>query len=244
MSEAFDLYNLFFLALAVVIFLRLRSVLGKRTGNERRRQDPYSTNDAPDSATNNRDRDDKIVTLPGRQRGPAQGGEDAVDVVEAPNWGKFAPAGSPLEKALISIFEADRNFDPGRFLEGARMAYEMIVTAFAQGDRKALKPLLGSDVYEGFASAIEEREKNKHTIQSSFVGIEKADIIEASLAAKKANITVKFVSELISATFDAGGKLIDGDPKAVREVTDIWTFMRDVSSRDPNWKLVATESAQ
>jgi len=240
MSEAFDLTNLFFLALAVVIFLRLRSVLGRRTGNERKPYDPYTAPDSAETAGGSRE-DDKVVNLPGTQSEKRRGAEAAQ---KAPTWEDYAPKGSALSKAFTKIFQADSSFDPGRFLEGAKVAYEMIVTAFAQGDKRALGNLLGAEVYEGFESAIEERSREGQTMQSNFVGIEKADIIEASLKGKNANITVKFISELVSATFDAQGKLIDGDPKKVREVTDIWTFMRDVSSRDPNWKLVATEAAQ
>ncbi|MEM1199908.1 MAG: Tim44/TimA family putative adaptor protein, partial [Pseudomonadota bacterium] len=94
-----------------------------------------------------------------------------------------------------------------------------------------------------FNNALKERERAGHMQESSFVGIDKASIIEAVFSDKNANITIKFVSKLISATRDKEGTLIEGDPKKVREVTDIWTFMRDVTSRDPNWRLVATEAA-
>ncbi|HDL17364.1 MAG TPA: Tim44 domain-containing protein, partial [Rhizobiales bacterium] len=103
--------------------------------------------------------------------------------------------------------------------------------------------LLGKDVYDGFTGAIDERQERGEEVESSFVGIEKADILEADVKRKAAQITVKFVSKLITATMDKDGKLIDGNPKKVREVTDIWTFARDISSRDPNWRLVATEAA-
>ncbi len=240
MSETFDIYNLFFLALAVVIFLRLRSVLGRRTGNERKPPDLYGGKDAPQTGPRGANGDDNIIALP---KTGAEG-DYGADEPQAPNWADFAKAGSPLDKTLKKIFKADSGFDPARFLEGARAAYEMIVVAFAQGDKKTLKPLLNDDVFNGFSSVIDERERENISVQSTFVGIEKADIIDAALTGRKASLTVKFVSELITATFDAGGKLIDGDPKSVREVTDIWTFARDVGSRNPNWKLVATESAQ
>ena len=123
------------------------------------------------------------------------------------------------------------------------MAYEMIVAAFAEGDEKTLNQLLGEDVLDGFTRAIGEREERGETHHTTLVGIDKADIIEAELKDKQAFVTVKFVSELISVTRDAGGEVVDGDPKKVREVTDIWTFARDMASRNPNWKLVATEAA-
>jgi predicted lipid-binding transport protein (Tim44 family) len=135
------------------------------------------------------------------------------------------------------------NFDPAQFLSGAKTAYEMIVVAFAEGNKRALRQLLGKDVFDGFVGAIEERAERGEKIDSSFIGIDKANMIEAELKRKSAQITVKFISQLITSTIDKEGKVIDGDPKKVREVTDIWTFARDLSTRDPNWKLVATEAA-
>ena len=129
------------------------------------------------------------------------------------------------------------------FLKGARAAYEIIVTAFAEGNRKTLKDLLSREVYDGFAGAISERESRGEQIDQSFVGIKSADIVEAELKNGMAQVTVKFVSELISATRDKAGEVIAGDPKRIKEVTDIWTFAREVASRDPNWKLIATQAA-
>jgi predicted lipid-binding transport protein (Tim44 family) len=170
-----------------------------------------------------------------------QSEEQAVDVEELLK--KFAPKGSPLAKGLMAIVKSDPSFDPEQFLEGAKSAYEMIVMAFAGGNKRSLRQLLGEDVYDGFIGAIDEREERGETVDSSFIGIDKADIIEAERKRKSAQVTVKFVSQLITATTDKKGKVIDGDPKKVREVTDIWTFARDITSRDPNWKLVATEAA-
>jgi predicted lipid-binding transport protein (Tim44 family) len=120
----------------------------------------------------------------------------------------------------------------------------MIVTAYAEGDRKALKQLLSREVYDGFVSAIGQREARGEKMEFKFVGIDKADITDAALKGGTAQITIKFLSKLISATHDKDGKVIDGDPVHVSDVTDIWTFARDVASRDPNWKLVATESLE
>jgi predicted lipid-binding transport protein (Tim44 family) len=138
---------------------------------------------------------------------------------------------------------ADPSFDPGPFLDGAKTAYELVVTAFAEGNEATLKQLLSTEVLEGFERAITEREQRGEKLESNLVGIAKADIIEAEVKKKQAYVTVKFVSELISVTRDADGEVIEGDPKKVREVTDIWTFSRDITSRNPNWKLVATEAA-
>ena len=122
------------------------------------------------------------------------------------------------------------------------MAYEMIVMAFADGDRKTLKGLLSRDVYDGFDAAISERESKGEVVKSTFVGIEKADMVHAEIKDSEANITLRIISQLISATYDKDDKLIEGDAENVAEVNDLWTFARDTRSRDPNWKLVATES--
>ena len=120
----------------------------------------------------------------------------------------------------------------------------MIVLAYAEGDRRTLKNLLSRDVYEGFEAAIRERENKGETVESRFVSIDKSDITAAELRGRTAQITVRFVSQLVSVTRDKSGTVIEGNPDKVTVVTDVWTFDRDLSSRDPNWKLVATEAGQ
>lgn len=240
MGETFDPLNLVLLAAAVVVFWKLRSVLGRRTGHERKPFDPFSTKETTESPADTNGAGN-VVTLPGRK--PADTQLDADEDDRPPIWEGVAERGTPLAKTLDKIAGLDVDFDPQRFLEGARMAYDMIVTAFAAGDRKALNLLLSSDVFEGFDQAIEERETRGDVVESTLVGIDKATLIDASMKAKSASVTVKFISQIISATKDKEGRIIDGDPNKVREVTDIWTFMRDLTSGDPNWKLVATEAA-
>ncbi len=143
--------------------------------------------------------DDNVIPLPGQtghQGGPTSAPSSAT-------LDKVAPEGSALNQALRQILSADRSFEPQGFLQGARAAYEMIVTAFANGDRKTLKNLLSKEVYEGFVAAISDRESRGETIESTFVGIDKADIVEAALKGSTAQVTVKFRSELISATATA-----------------------------------------
>lgn len=242
MNEIFDPLNLLLMGLAVFILFRLRSVLGKRTGNERPPFDPYSKPEQ-NNDHNTANGQDNVIPLPNQTsqdpepvEQPGPGGDVVID--------KVAPAGSALNSALKQILSVDRSFEPGPFIEGARAAYEMIVMAFADGDKKALKNLLSPEVYEGFVAAIEEREKRGESIDSTFVGIDKAEIVEAALKGSIAQVTVKIHSQLISATRDKSGEVVDGDPSKVTEVVDIWTFARDTNSRDPNWKLVATESAE
>lgn len=234
----FDIYTIIFLALAVFIFLRLRSVLGQRTGRERPPYDPFSARDTVRNAPS-----DKVVSLPPRGGdGIAKQAEPADLADPGERWKDIAPPGSPAAAGLQAIAGQDKTFDPEHFLTGARAAYEMIVTAFADGDRRALKNLLSKEVYDGFESAIRERESQSHRAETRFVSIDKSEIIGAELRGRTAQITLRFVSQLISVTRDRAGKVVDGSPDKVTEVTDVWTFARDLSSRDPNWKLVATEA--
>ncbi len=132
------------------------------------------------------------------------------------------------------------SFTPKSFLEGAKSAYEMIVTGFAAGDRKTLKNLLEKDVYDGFEHAITEREAAGHKIDFTFVGLPKVEIAEAELDKTHAQVTVRFNAEVVSATRDKDGALIEGNADQVQTIADEWTFARNPKSRDPNWKLVAT----
>ncbi|MEW9617306.1 Tim44/TimA family putative adaptor protein [Shinella sp. S4-D37] len=230
---SFDFVTIFFLVAAVVIFLQLRSVLGRRTGSERPPFDPYSKRETASEA-DSADRG-KVVTLP--RRDGTDGEENPYASVDS-----FAAPGTPLNEQLRQLVKVDPSFNPKEFVNGARMAYEMVVVAFADGDRKALKNLLSREVYEGFDAAISERESKGEVVRSSFVGIEKADIVSAEAKDSEANVTLRIVSQLISATYDKAGTLVEGDAETVAEVNDLWTFARDTRSRDPNWKLIATES--
>ena len=236
MQDVFDIYTIIFLALAVFIFLRLRSVLGQRTGRERPPYDPFSRRDTVPTPAN-----EKVVTLPGRAE-PAP--TPAEEVAPGERWRGVAETGSTVAAGFDAIFAEDKTFDANIFVAGARGAYEMVVTAFAAGDRRSLKNLLSREVYEGFETAIKDREGRGETVETRFVSIDKADITAAELRARTAHITVRFVSQLVSATRDSNGAVIDGSPDKVTDVTDVWTFARDTNSRDPNWKLVATEAGQ
>jgi predicted lipid-binding transport protein (Tim44 family) len=236
MSGFLDLTSLIFLVVAVAIFWRLRSVLGRRTGNERPPKDPFRRPPQDRPAATGGETNDNVVALPrsGRNPPPADAASGRIDAI--------APSGSALNTALRAIVSVDRNFDADHFVQGAKAAYEMIVSAFAAGDRDTLKPLLASDVYDGFAEAIRDRESRGESMETTFVGIDKAEITEAQLKSGTAQVTVRFVSKLISVTRDKSGTVVDGDPAKVTEVTDVWTFAREVRSRDPNWKLIATEA--
>lgn len=249
MGETSMVLNLILLAVAVGVFLKLRSVLGRRTGNERPPYDPYT---APDKQGLVRPADDgKVVALPKRpapavDRDADQSGIDPYPqrepYVVTNRWVGIAPEGSELAATLTAIAALDRRFDAEAFLSGARAAYEMIVTAFAQGDRKTLEPLLDTYVYKSFEGVIAGRETRGETVEQTFIGISKAELAGAKLEDRRARLTVRFTSELTSSVKNRDGVVIEGDPVTVRQVTDIWTFERDVRASDPNWRLVATGS--
>lgn len=234
MRDVFDISTIILLAVAILIFLKLRSVLGQRTGRERPPYDPYSTPDPVRTTTG-----DKVVPLPQRSNEPIKPVESREPDRTVAG---VAAATSPLTKGLDAIKAADKTFDLKTFVAGARSAYEMIVTAYAEGDRRSLKNLLAREVYDGFEQVIRDREGRGETVETRFVSIDNADVTSAELRGKVAQVTLRFVSQLISATRDRNGNVIDGSAETVTSVTDVWTFNRDVSSRDPNWKLVATEA--
>ena len=148
-----------------------------------------------------------------------------------------------LAQDLDQIVAADPDFDPADFLNGAKSAYEMIVIAFAQGDRPRLKDLLSPLVFDGFNAAITEREKRHEVMNTTFVAIDSAVLVDAHLKEQMIQVTVKFSSKLITVTKDADGKVIEGAADKIVDVTDIWTFERKARSSSPAWHLVATESA-
>jgi predicted lipid-binding transport protein (Tim44 family) len=216
---------------AFFIILKLYRVLGQRTGNERP-QDPFAPRPAEDG------RKDKVIPLPDRGRRPETG---AVPVGRAPEPGKPASA-TASPPGLGQIHAADPSFDPDGFLAGAKAAFELIVGAFAAGDVNTLRPLLNDEVFDNFKRAIESRVAAKETLQTTLVGIKSAEIIEAELKGRVAEVTVSIVSEQINVARNAAGEVIDGDPSRVDQITDIWTFARHARARDPNWTLIATRS--
>ena len=213
----------FFAAVAVFLVLRLRSVLGRRTGTEKQQPDPLRR-DRPVPA--NQSGSDRVLELPRR---PAHGEP-------------VAATGSSAQAGLTQIQLADRSFDPDSFLKGARGAFEMIVAAFAAGNKDQLRSLLSDEVYRNFAEAIDARAKKGETLQTTLVGIKGLTIEEAELRGTIAHVTVKIVSEQVNVTRDKTGEVVDGDPSHTAEVTDIWSFSRDTRVSDPNWALVETRS--
>ena len=230
--EGFQFIDIIILAMvAGFIVLRLRSVLGRRTGHEPGRDsrpEEGFARGAPNSP-------DNVVTLPG----PAQrrGREGVLDI-------EPAYQGTPMEAGLVQIKMADPSFNVARFLEGAAKAFEMIVAAYARNDTDTLKPLLSADVYARFAAAIQEREERGETMETELVVLKPPKAEAITVDEMRASIDVRFQSEQVNVIKNRSGEVIDGDREHVDSVTDIWTFARDLSSRDPNWVLVATRSVE
>ena len=225
MSGGFEYFDIILFAMiAAFLVYRLGSVLGKRTGHERQSREPFGRLGGKESAAETGN--DNVIAIPQREAPPQE---------EEPD--------TPLGAALTQIKLADSSFTRKGFLEGARAAFEMVITAFALGDMKTLRSLLSQEVYDNFAEAIRTRERANQTRETTLVGIDVAEIIEAKLEDKRyAYVTVRYISQQVNATRDEAHNVVDGDPNAIEKVTDIWTFRRDTRASDPNWQLVATRS--
>lgn len=237
MDEFLDLPTLIVIGVAIVILFRLRSVLGTRTGNERppveRRADPAK---AEDNVTPLRPR----PAAPAEQPAESQEDEERRLRKLAAEIEQFSGGSEQVANGLKSVVDTDPTFTPKAFMEGAKQAYEMIVTAFAIGDRKTLKMLLEKDVYDGFERAITDRESAGNKVDFTFVGLPKVEISDAEADKRQVTVTVRFNAEVVSATRNAAGELVEGNADQVQIIADEWTFARNPRSRDPNWKLVAT----
>ena len=232
MGESFQgLEILIWAAIAGFVLYRLRSVLGRRTGNERPPRDSLSHESSPTGAQS-----DSVIALPKRSQAKHQMDSrmKAQSVGVDPN--------SPIADALSRIRVADRYFEPGEFLDGAKTAYAMIIHAFAAGDEAELKPLLSKDVMANFRRAISGRVSKGEAVDSHVADIIKADIKDAQLNGSSAEITIRFESDIVRCVRDSENRVIEGDPSEPSRVIDVWTFSRDVESDDPNWMLVATST--
>ncbi len=214
----------FFAMIAAFLVLRLRSVLGRRDPTETGHVDPFAQ------------------AARGAAKTPAERPVADANVVRLPH--RDSEAAGEQVQGQRAIAAADPAFEPDGFVQGARLAFEMVLAAYVQGEKKALQPLLNSEVMTQFSSAIDARAKTGEQLEQKLVGIRSANIVEAYLDGRIANVSVRFVSDQINAVRDAAGAVVDGDPTAVVEVVDVWTFARDTSKRDPNWLLVGTQNPE
>ena len=212
---------LFFAAIAVFFAVRLFTTLGKPTGHmgqDEAEDDPIRPDPKP-IPQNEVEVDDNVI----RPKAFSQYDPDLADVFRR-------------------IGREDRNFDPDIFLEGAKSAYRMIVEAFAEGDRDALKPLLSERVFNAYAQALEGREARGETVKTQVERIVEAKLAEAHLDGSRARIKVAFKTELATETRDNDGQRIAGDWSSLQDVSETWSFERDVASDNPNWVLAGVKT--
>lgn len=208
---------------ALFIGLRLYSVLGERTGHEQ--QQPILKPADPDARVEPRPAPASVAPL---------APQDTGDLA-------FLPTAGPGVRALLA---ADPTFDVARFLEGAKGAYRMILEAFWSGNLDAMRPHVDDHVYETFASAVEQRNKDGFKLDNRLIAIEQALIAEATVERTLAVLTVRFEADIAAVTRDGEGNVVAGSLSDAVQTRDLWTFRRDVSSRDPNWVLIETDEEQ
>lgn len=227
---------------AIFLILRLRSVLGKRTGNERPpARDPLAPPPPPaprvgDAPIGTSARPDNVVPLPTANTPPRPS-----SAVTGPG-GIRATVMPTAAAAVAAIRAVDPTFDPMGFTTGARAAFTAIVEAFAKDDVATLRPLLDGPTFASFEAAIRTRHERAEKAETTLIGFEASDIAAAELQGTVASVTVRFVSEQINVVRNADGQIADGNPNEVQKVVDLWTFRRDTKSSDPNWLLTKTES--
>jgi predicted lipid-binding transport protein (Tim44 family) len=228
MSGGFPVDLILFAMVAAFLVLRLRSVLGRRTGFERPRREGPGAYDpaAPRPATAS----DAVPELPPAT--PQAGGARRI----------VPDQRSPAGQGIMRIRGVDPSFDPNGFLDGAEGAFRMIVDAFARGDRQTLRMLLADEVYGGFEGEISRREAASESQRSEVRAMQEMKLEAADLRGTVADVTIRFVSDQVNLTTAQDGSVVAG-AEAVTELTDVWTFQKDLKDQDPTWKLVATRSA-
>jgi predicted lipid-binding transport protein (Tim44 family) len=207
---------------ALFIGLRLYSVLGERTGHE---QQPILKPADPDA---------RVEPRPVPPSAVPQAPQDAGDMA-------FLPMAGPGVRAILA---ADQTFDVARFLEGAKAAYRVVLEAFWKGDLATLRPHADDHVYETFAAAIEQRQKDELTLDNRLVTIDQAVISEATIERSVAVVTVRFEADIAAVTRNAAGEVVAGSLSDAVQTRDLWTFRRDVQTRDPNWLLIETDEEE
>ncbi|SBV34470.1 Import inner membrane translocase, subunit Tim44 [uncultured Sphingopyxis sp.] len=209
--------------IAAFLGMRLYSVLGKRTGHE---QEPVLPRE-------------RAATAPVR----LDEGDSASAAAPAPADTSGLVYEPAAEAGLRQLLATDRNFDAGRFMEGAEAAYRMILEAYWKGDRDTLRDLCDDDSYEAFVEAIAAREARGETLDNRLIGIDSAKITAVEMSRGEARVTVRYHADISAVTRDAEGKLIAGSMSDAAQADDLWTFRRQIGSNDPNWVLDEAESA-
>jgi predicted lipid-binding transport protein (Tim44 family) len=224
-----DLPTVIFALVALFVAWKLRSVLGMRQDLERPGGILAPLRRAPGPASAPVVQPDAAPPAP-------------VSLPAADRWKGVAEPNSAVWSGLDAIAGADRGFTPQGFLSGARVAYDMVVHAFAAGDSATLRNLMTPEAFANFDNAIRARAAAGQTMTTTVVSIDEATIVGAQLIGSVAQLRVRFAAKLASVTRDAEGAAVEGSPNTVADHIDVWTFARDIHSRDPNWQLTATES--
>jgi predicted lipid-binding transport protein (Tim44 family) len=238
----FDL--IIFAVLAVFLGWKLYSVLGRRTGNERT-VDPFVTK--PGAAPNGTPNTEpagraKRLEAPANEDSPQREERQVLPREQRQIEAMIAQSPESARKGLEAIRAADPEFDAVAFLAGAKVAFDIVLTAFAAADANALKPLLAPEVMQQFGAAITDRQRRNLTLKTTLVGIMNIELLDAEMKGPDARVKVKFTSQQVNVTQDSEGRIVEGHPNEVATITDVWTFSRPVTARDPNWVLIGTES--
>jgi predicted lipid-binding transport protein (Tim44 family) len=218
MSQSLEI--LIFAMIAGYLFFRLWSVLGQTSGDEPRilkRVTPLSDGDNVQ---------DNVITLP--QHAFHEAGENLLS--------------EKASQGLRTLRDRQPDFNLTHFLKGAQAAFRMIVTAFAKGDRQALKKLLSESVYKNFAKALDQREKDNYLQESHIDKIEITQIEDITVKGQEVVITLRFISEQMIATINEEGHIIDNPARLSIPMIDVWSFSRYLDSKDHNWSLIATRT--
>jgi len=224
MSDSFQYADIVFLALiAAFIALRLRAMLGRGTGLDPREVWKQATRDGMP---------EKAPVFPDRAAKKPEPEEDVVP--------PQLQANRPVSEGLRAVKAADPNFSTTEFLLGARLAFEWVIQAFAKGEKEKLRALLSEERLAHFIADIDARAQDEITHEATLVSVLATDITEAAMVATRAQITVQFTSEQVHVGRDKDKNVVSGDPSSIEKVVDVWTFERDTTSRDPNWKITAT----
>lgn len=225
MSEGMPYADIVILALiAGFILLRLRSVLGSKTGN-----DLPSYFDRP------------LPIAPEKQEPIVQLDEKSLKAKRDEPDAYMATLDNAVVAEVISAIKVkDPQFTASHFLDGAKGAFEMVFDAFAKGDRQTLKMLLSDNVLKEFSGAIDARGLQDNKTETTLVSVKAKDITDASLTGSTAHITVHFSSEQVSVVRNGKGEIVEGNPSDILPVEDHWVFERDITSRNPNWKIIET----
>ena len=224
MHDSLDVTTIIFALLAVFVVWKLKSVLGTRVDIEK-----------PPSRSTGGANTDNVVRLPGAaDRPPPPPRQDQrADAFVRTDKGRLA---------VDAIAAADRTFEPGRFVNGAKMAYQMIIAAFASGDRKTLDSLLSPDVLASFTSAIGQREAAGEQSSTKVVSVDAVEIVDGGVKDGTAQVSTRISAKMINVVRDRNGNVVSGDPETVVSTDDLWTFARVIASGDPTWRLIATET--